>query len=97
MATLPLSPHQLGALRALRDGPRTAEEIRAAAGIDILPGALPTVLRALHQRSLIAYVGGRGIKVGRGRWRLTLHGTTMLRDLGELAPVATDGQGPARG
>lgn len=94
MPPLTLSSHQLGALRALRDGPRTAEEIRVAAGIDILPGALPTVLRSLHQRSLIVYVGGRGVKAGRGQWRLTTHGISMLREFGELAP---GGQGPAHG
>lgn len=89
MTSLPLSTQQLDALRALRDGPRTAVEIRAVAGIDILPSALPTVLRALSQRCLIAYVGGRGIKVGRGQWRLTAHGVAMLRQLGEIPP---DGQ-----
>ena len=89
MAPLPLSAQQLNALRALRDGPKSAGEIRQLAGIDILPGALPTVLRALQARNLIAHVrvGNRGVNTCRGTWKLTAYGAELLRLHGEISPA----------
>lgn len=91
MPSLPLSPQQLDVLRALREAPRTVIEIRQFAGLDPLPSAAATVLRALNQRGAIAYCGGRGVKLGAGRWRLTTYGTQLLRELGEISSADVRG------
>lgn len=84
---LPLSAQQLDVLRLLRDEPRTAAELTTTLAARDLPSAMPSCLRALNQRCLIKYVGGRGVKLGRGRWSLTAHGIATLRELGELPPL----------
>ncbi len=82
--SLPLSATQLDVLRAIsREVQLTTEEIQRELG---LAGGMPTVMRSLNQRGAIAYVGGRGVRVGRGKWRLTAHGIDLLRQCGESPP-----------
>jgi hypothetical protein len=82
---LPLSAHQLDVLRELRE-PKTVVELARLLTLDGLPGHLQAVMRALHQRCLISYMGGRGVKAYKGRWQLTRYGAQTLRELGEIGP-----------
>lgn len=36
------------------------------------------LLQSLFQRGLIRYVGGPGVKVGKGKWELTKSGNTLV-------------------
>lgn len=84
---LPLSPHQFDVLRLLRDGPLTVAAMNALLPIGGFASAMPTILRVLNQRGMVAYVGGRRVKLGKGAWRLTEYGISALRELGELPPA----------
>lgn len=69
--TLPLSKHQHAALKALALSALTTHEIGVIIGTTRGTG---TLLQTLYQQGLVRYVGGPGIRVGKGRWQLTDRG-----------------------
>jgi Mn-dependent DtxR family transcriptional regulator len=73
----PLSAKQRATLVFLTRDPASTAEIGLAIGVTKGAG---TMLRSLHQQGLIAYVGGRGVKIGRGTWRLTDRGHAVAAE-----------------
>lgn len=77
MTSLPFSAHQLAAIRALAATSLTARDLARAIGVT---GGIGGVLQALHQRGVIRYVGGPGVKLGHGQWQLTKHGDAIAKE-----------------
>jgi DNA-binding MarR family transcriptional regulator len=73
----PLSTKQRLVLRHLVDAPATTSEIARAAGTSKGTGSM---IQSLHQQGLVAYVGGPGVRVGRGKWRLTDRGRAVAAE-----------------
>jgi hypothetical protein len=71
IVTLPLSKHQHAALEALAREPLTTRELAAAIGTKQGTGGL---LQALYQQGLVRYVGGPGVRMGKGHWEVTDRG-----------------------
>lgn len=73
----PISNHQRATLRYLMDQRRTVVEIKSAVG---LKSGLQSMLASLHQQGMIRYVGGAGVKLGKGWWELTARGRTIANE-----------------
>lgn len=72
--TLALSAHQQAALVALMIRPLTTRELGKAVGTTRGTGSL---LQVLYQRGLVRYVGGRGVRPGKGQWQITDFGKAI--------------------
>lgn len=81
--SLPLSTKQQATLRALGNSGKTTAEIRVLVGVG--KGAA-VMLQSLYQQGLISYVGGPGVKSGKGKWNLTDRGKSAAARLGGPYP-----------
>ena len=71
-----LSSYQVRALEMLSREPANSKDIARHCGVK----SGQTMLQSLCSQGLIAYVGGPGIVVGRGKWRITERGRTVYAE-----------------
>lgn len=72
---LPLSARQYQILAIIDAAPTSTRELDEVTGTHNAE-----VLKSLNQQGSIAYVGGIGVRQGRGKWRITDHGRKQLAD-----------------
>jgi chromosome segregation and condensation protein ScpB len=70
---LPLSSRQYQVLCIIEASPTSTADIDAAIG-----SRSDSILKSLHQQCSIAYVGGRGTRQRKGKWRVTDHGRRQI-------------------
>lgn len=78
-----LSAQQQATVRLLGNVGKTAKQIATAVGVK----SVGAMLQSLHQQGYIRYHGGKGVKLGRGLWKLTNRGKTLARELGGIVKI----------